>query len=314
MTESEMMPTRTIVIQPAFVMASSQALTLDILDIANRMAEGMGLPRAFEVCAQSAGNTPDAADPCDLLILPGLGLSTRDLLDAAMQRPEMGDITQALKRFSGPHTVVASSCTGVFALGQAGMIAGRQVTTTWWLAPALKERFPDVRLCAGELVVDDGHVVTAGAALAHIDLMLHLVERFSGMAVADAVRRFLLIDDRRSQTPYTSVAMLVATDPVLRQAERFIRQNLATSLTVNAIAADCGLGARTFARRLARVTAMTPVQFLQTIRVTRAIRLARTTLHPNDEIAARVGYSDATALRRVVRQLTGKTLEAYRAA
>lgn len=314
MTNSETGPTRTTVIRPAFVMASSYALTLDILDTANRVADGSDLPRPFDVCVQTADSTPEMPGPCDLMILPGLGLSSRDLLDAAMASPEMRNITQVLTRLSYPHTVFASSCTGVFALGQAGLIAGRQVTTTWWLAPALKERFPDIRLCAGDLVVDDGHVVTAGAALAHIDLMLHLVERFAGMAVADAVRRFLVIDDRRSQTPYTSVAMLVATDPVLRQAEQFIRQNLASPLTIDAIAAHCGQGARTFARRLARVAVMTPVQFLQTIRVTHAIRLARSTRHPNDEIAIRVGYSDATALRRVVKQLTGRTLEAFRAA
>ena len=78
------------------------------------------------------------------------------------------------------------------------------------------------------------------------------------------------------------------------------------------LAEASGLGLRTFARRLTKVTAMTPTQFLQTIRVLQAIKLAKTTHLTSDEIAVRVGYSDATSLRRVVRKQTMRTLEAYR--
>ena len=192
------------------------------------------------------------------------------------------------------------------------MIDGKRVTTTWWLAPLLQKRYSRVRLAAGELVIEDGNIVTAGAALAHIDLMHTLVERFAGIAVADHCRGYLVADQRRSQLPYTSTATLVAADPNLRKAEAFVRRNVREPIGTGEIAAAAGLGERTFARRLKAVAAMTPIRFLQGIRVTEAMKLARTTHLSNDEIADRVGYSDATSLRRVVKKQTGQTLEAFR--
>ena len=304
--------TNTIVITPQNVMASSLALTLDILATANKVAEGLGISRPFQVVQMAPGDVSIGNGRADLVVLPGLGLTTPKQVEDAFSSDDLRHVVRALITLKARGTVFATSCTGVFALGEAGMIDQKTVTTTWWLSALLQERFPETRLAAGELVIDDGGIVTAGAALAHVDLMLNLVERFAGAAVADHCRRFLVADDRRSQMPYTSTATLIASDPALRQAEAFVHQNIREPIGIGEIAAAAGLGERTFARRLNSVAAMTPTRFLQTIRVAKAMKLAKNTSLPNDEIAARVGYSDATSLRRVVKKQTGKTLEAFR--
>ena len=131
-------------------------------------------------------------------------------------------------------------------------------------------------------------------------------------ALAEDCRRFLLADSRPSQLPYLSVATLVAGDPALQRAELHLRRHIARQVPLAELAEAAGLGARTFARRLARVAGMTPGEFAQTLRVTEAIRLYRAGGLSLEQIAHRVGYGDATALRRVMTRRTGRRLESFR--
>lgn len=59
--------------------------------------------------------------------------------------------------------------------------------------------------------------------------------------------------------------------------------------------------------RVARGLGQSPQQFVRRLRMERAVHLLETTQHPVDEIAARVGYADPAAFRRVFRSEIGET-------
>ncbi|MEX5598583.1 GlxA family transcriptional regulator [Pseudophaeobacter sp. C1-32P7] len=307
------MPTiDTIILCPEPCQRSSLAISGDMLEAANRVAHMNGKPPYFTVrqLTPSQALAPDAS--AQLVILPGMGLATEREVRETTQTVQFATLTDALVKLAAPGTIIAGSCSGCFALGQAGLLDGRVATTTWWLAPLLKTMYPRVRLNSRDIVVEDGPLVTAGAAFSHIDLLLHLIERFAGFAVAEDCRRFMMADSRPSQLPYLSVATLLSAAPDLQQAELFLRRNIRRQVSIAELAAACGMSPRTFSRHLQRVTAMTPTAFVQTLRVTEAIRLLRTRGLTADEIAARVGYADATALRRAMRKRTGRTLDSFR--
>jgi transcriptional regulator GlxA family with amidase domain len=305
------MQIRTTVLQPHQHQRSSLAITLDMLETANRVARLTGHDTRFDTRVRPV--TGEAGAPSDLVILPGLGLGTAGEVRQYFDSAEGRALTHLLPQLArSPGTVIATSCSGVFAFGLAGLLQDRDATTTWWLLPTLAELCPRARLNMEKTIVDAGPVITAGAAFAQIDLMLHLIERFAGFALAEDCRRFTMSDSRPSQLPYQSVATLVATDPVLQRAEIFARRNLDQPVTVQDLSQASGLAPRTFARRMQKVAAMTPSVFLQTLRVTEAIRLARTSQLSSEQIACRVGYADATALRRTMRRRVGRSLESFR--
>lgn len=283
-----------------------------MLDSANRVAalRGEAAPFRWRTLRPEAVG-PGTPAP-GLVVLPGLGLASAHDLRAAMDSPAFATLSAALRHLAQPGTRIAGACTGVFALAAAGLLDGRRATTTWWLAPLLRAWFPKVRVEMGEVLYSDGALVTAGASFAQIDLMLHLIETQAGYALAEDCRRFLLADSRPSQLPYLSVATLVAGDPALQRAELHLRRHIARQVPLAELAEAAGLGARTFARRLARVAGMTPGEFAQTLRVTEAIRLYRAGGLSLEQIAHRVGYGDATALRRVMTRRTGRRLESFR--
>lgn len=124
--------------------------------------------------------------------------------------------------------------------------------------------------------------------------------------------RYLVLDERRSQSAYVSAAGLIVGDPLLLKAKRYVQANMAEDITVGMLADTTGLAPRTFAHRLQAVAAMSPIEFVQKLRLSRAVDLALTTRLPGEQISRKVGYSDANALRRMMKKRIGKTIEMLR--
>lgn len=291
-------------------MRSGHALTLDILETANRIA-ARERHKPFLIREIDVGDLK-ASDRADLVILPGLGLSSEAEINGALSDGFLDRIAEAVGCLKGPKTCFATSCSGVFAFAHAGLLDGRAATTTWWLAPLFSRLFPGVVLRNQEIVVEDGAIMTAGAALAHADLMLHVVDRFAGHAIARSCMRYLVLDERSNQNSYVCLSGMIARDPLLLRAEHYVQSHLTEPITVADLAGAAGLAPRTFARRLQAVAATTPIAFIQNLRVARACDLALTTQLTSDQIAAEVGYSDANALRRIMKKQIGKTIDSLR--
>jgi transcriptional regulator GlxA family with amidase domain len=93
-------------------------------------------------------------------------------------------------------------------LAESGLLNQHQATTTWWLAPTFRERYPQVLLDESDMVVKSGNVVTAGAALGHMDLALWLIRSVSP-ELASLTAKYLIVDERPSQTAYALTDHLI---------------------------------------------------------------------------------------------------------
>jgi len=289
---------------------SSVALTMEVLATANQLAAGRAGGPPFRVWASGSGalawsgvlGPQDAGDRPDLLIVPGLALTTAEAIERRLPDPDMQAAAARLVQARDAGAEVATSCSGAFLLARAGLLAGRRATTSWWLAPLLARMHPDIELVMEELIVRDGGVTTAGAAMAQMDLMLSLVARLAGASLAARCSRYLLMDERRSQSRYMALSYLAAADDLVAKAEAWARGRLDQDLKVADLAAAAGLAPRTFARRVERAAGLSPVRFLQRMRIEAATDLIETTRLPVEEIARRVGYADPSALRRIMQR------------
>lgn len=211
----------------------------------------------------------------------------------------------------GRGTPVASACTGTFLLAEAGVLDGRKATTSWWLAPVFRKRYPAVTVDETRMVTASDGVTTAGAAFGHVDLALAVV-RMSSPALADLVARYLVVDERPSQSAYTIPSALAQSDPVVAAFERWARLHLEEPMNVSAAARSVGVSERTLQRTVRRVLGTSPVRFVQDLRVEQASHLLRTTDMSLDSIARKVGYEHANTLRILLRERTGSTAGALR--
>ena len=247
----------------------------------------------------------------DILALPGLGAATEPQVTALLARSDIVRGAAILSRAAAKGVIVAASCSSTFVLGASGALDGQEATTTWWLRESFAKRFPRVNLCADRMVVESGGVFTAGAALAHADLMLSIVARKISPSLAHMVARYLLIDERVSQARYMVLEHIRSSDPVIRRLERFITANLERQLSLEEMATATATSPRTLARKLHGALRTTPQRFAQRLRASRAVHLLETTTESVDRIAERVGYADAAAFRRVFRRETGGTPRSF---
>lgn len=295
-------------------LASSVTITLDVLAMSNRICHALGRPAAFAVRLEGSGAAhfrpflafPEAehASP-DLLIIPAQGLSKAPCYAERLAQADAEAARRLILAAAERGAEITSSCTGALLLGSTGLLSGRRATTAWWLAPVFQDMFPHVRLDTSELVVTDGPFTTAGAAMAQMDLTVGLVARYAGAEVADACARRMVLDERRSQVPYMAIGLLAAGDETVARAAAWARTRLKEAVGVTDLAAAAGVAPRTFARRVARATGLSPIQFLRQLRMERAVELIETTRLSFDEIAYQVGYADPSTLRGVLRRNLG---------
>ena len=248
----------------------------------------------------------------DIVLVPALGANMPDTLAARLARPDVADAVVALRRWSTATVVVGAACTGTFLLAESALLDGQRATTSWWLAPMFRQRYPRVSLDDSRMLVSSAGFTTAGAALAHIDLALGIV-RSSSPALAAQTARYLLVEPRGSQAEFVIPDHLAHADPVVERFEGWARQRLAHGFSLAEAAVAVGASERTLARRLQGVLGKSPLSYFQDLRVERAVHLLRTSTESVDQIAARIGYSDGVTLRALLRRKLGRGVRELRA-
>jgi transcriptional regulator GlxA family with amidase domain len=300
--------------------AASVALTLEMLSTATAVAKRSGLPIA-KWRVLTVGTSPVRlgaglsveAEPLSRLqryddaiwVIPGLGL---DSIGEARTRVVQEDALvaiDALQRHSEMGGTVAASCSAVFLLQAAGLLVGRKATTSWWLAKSLRELEPSCTVDANRMVCADGPVVTAGAAFAQTDLMMHLLRVRLGAPVAKAVARVLLVDGREAQAPFVVPEMLADGDELIARVVDRVTESLPSPPGVGKLASELGMTERTLARHIKAKTGQTTMSLIQSVRLNRARVLLESSRLSVEQIAEQVGYGDATALWRLMRRVSG---------
>jgi transcriptional regulator GlxA family with amidase domain len=301
---------------------SGVSVTLDLLEaartLAARSAQGTPAPTwqlrsvTGGAVRLSSGLTVDtralpqrARHDRSTWIIPGLALDSPAQVRAGLARADLQAAARAVARHVARGGQVAAGCSAVFLLHQAGVLAGRRVTTTWWLAPLLGRLEPRCRVDADAMVCVDGPVTTAGAAFAQTDLMLHLLRRLCGPKLTDALARTLLVDARQSQAAYTVPEMLAGGDELVARLVARVEASLPDAPSVAALADGFGVSQRTLSRHVFKATGKRTVDLVQGVRLRTARALLEKSRQSVEDVAAAVGYSDPTALRRLMKRMTG---------
>ncbi|RQR49921.1 transcriptional regulator FtrA [Burkholderia sp. Bp9125] len=273
----------------------------------------------FAVCAsepgpvRAAGGITVAApyrlamlDRADTIVIPGW----RDP-DELPPEPLLKKLRAAHRRGAR----LCSICSGVFVLAAAGVLDGLTVTTHWRYAERLQARYPALQVNPDALYVDEGQVITSAGSAAGLDMLLHLVRRDHGGAIANRVAQRLVLPPHRDGGQAQFVPRPVAPgggDRLARLID-WMRAHAAEPHTLASLAAHAAMSPRTLQRQFADATGMSPVTWLirERVNVAKDLLEANPAL-PLAQVAMRAGFGSEESLRRHFRRIAATSPAAYR--
>ncbi len=209
---------------------------------------------------------------------------------------------------------VASVCTGAHMLAAAGLLDGRKATTHWFTAGLLAQEHPAVEVDPDPIYVREGRVWTGAGVSSGMDLALAMVADDHSERLAREVARWLVMYLRRPghQSQFGAPVAAQPSSRKIRELQKWVGGNLATDLSVPALARRAHMSERHFARVFAEQTSTTPASFVEASRTEAARRLLEETDAPIEVVAARCGFGSAETLYRTFRRRLGTTPNEYR--
>ncbi|RLK31756.1 GlxA family transcriptional regulator [Cupriavidus plantarum] len=196
---------------------------------------------------------------------------------------------------------IAAICNGVFALGAAGLIDRRTVTTHWMDVPRLAETFPRTRIEPDFIYAKDGKIYTTAGVTAGIDLSLVLIEEDFGRTRALEVAKYLIVYLRRAggQSQFSPLLdSMAAPESQSAAIQQHLLDNLHLPHSVASLAERVNMSPRNLTRVFTRDCGVGPMTFLTNARLDAARRFLETTDVSIREVARRCGFDSADNMRR----------------
>lgn len=273
----------------------------------------------FAVCASEPGPVRAAGgikvqapyrlalmDRADTIVIPGW----RDP-DETPPEPLLKKLRAAHRRGAR----LCSICSGVFVLAAAGVLDGATVTTHWRYAERLRARYPALRVNPDALYVDAGRIVTSAGSAAGLDMLMHLVRRDHGSAIANRVAQRLVLPPHRDggQAQFVPRPLPSVGGDRLAKLIDWMRAHAGQPHTLASLAARAAMSPRTLQRQFRDATGLGPYEWLIGERVGLAKEMIeRDPALPVARVAALAGFGSEESLRRHFRRIAATSPAAYR--
>ena len=275
-------------------------------------------PFDFRVCAEHPGR-PLRSTGFSIVPTHGLdGLQDADLVAVPAMAGSPTEyppaVLEALRAAAARGATLLSVCSGAFLLAEAGLLNGLRCTLHWHHADGFAARYPDVKVDADVLFVDEGSIITSAGTAAGIDACLYLVRKELGSAVANAIARRMIVPPQRDggQRQFIDLPVPEMECDSLQPVLDWMLNNLAADFNATRLARRARMSERTFARRFVAETGTTPLRWLTQQRVLHARQLLEDTTLGIEEIAHTCGLGSGALLRHHFRRAVGLTPVDYR--
>ena len=209
---------------------------------------------------------------------------------------------------------VASLCLGAFLLASTGLLNGKKCATHWLAANEFKQLFPEVNLVTEKIITDEHRIYSSGGAFSYLNLILYLIEKFTGRDIAVLAAKVFAIEiERDNQSSFIIFqGQKQHEDDLVKKAQEYIEKNYQEKITVDELASMFAISRRNLERRFKKVTFNSVIEYTQRVRIEAAKRSLERTRENVNEAMYKAGYSDTKAFRTTFKKHTGISPLEYR--
>lgn len=302
---------------------SSVSSVMDILVATNRFLAAAGKEPAFqlELVSEKMKNiqlhtpaqficfkTIDEVKHTDLILAPAFEGSP----DTVLEKNKA--LVNWIRTMRACGTEVASLCLGSYFLAEAGLLNGKSCTSHWMALDDMRNRYPDIEILPDKVMTDEDGIYTSGGAFISLNLVLYLIEKFSGRETSIQVSKLFSIDmDRYNQAHFAVFqGQRRHEDEDILKAQIYIEQHYDQQISIEHIAAVANMSKRNFVRRFKQATHNTPLEYLQRVKIESAKKELENSALNINTLMYNAGYNDQKTFRQVFKRYTGLTPQEYR--
>lgn len=253
-------------------------------------------------------HTLEEAPRVDLALVPPLQHPTHHPL------PSNHELNTWLRRHHHNGGLLGSLCGGALVLADTGLLDGQEAVVHWAVHTYCQQRYPAVLWRSDLIVLEQNGILTSGGATSASHLILRLIERHASREAAIWCAKIFQLDwNRQSQLPFALFeGQKGHGDTVIRRVQEHVEAHYAERITVDSLADRYALSRRSLERRFRQATGLSPLGYLQRVRVEAAKQRLESTRQPVADVMTSVGYLDDKAFREVFRRYCGMSPTAYR--
>lgn len=193
-------------------------------------------------------------------------------------------------------------CSGALLAADAGLLAGRQVTTHHELLNELTALAPAAQVLANRIFVQDGPVWSSAGITAGIDLALHCIAQVLGEGLAAAVAEVMVVFHRRAADDPERSPLLAGRNhlhPAVHRVQNAVLQAPAQAWSMARLAELAHVTPRHLHRLFVQHVGCTPRAHVEQVRLS-LLREALAAGLPRQQALALAGFASEQQGRRAV--------------
>ncbi len=320
----------------------TQTVNITFVLLENMLATSVTLPSEMLLAAQSAVSRADKASPLlnlrtistsgesvltrsglrwqpdmkmsdahnnQIIYIPGLWRNPRPLIKKNVE------LLKWLKQEHQNGALICSVGTGCCFLAEAGLLDGKAATTHWHYFDQFQKDYPQVQLKRQYFITQAGTLYCAASVNSLADLTVHFIQRIFNKEIANHVERHFSHEIRRAYeaSGFFEKERSRHPDEEITQIQIWLQDNYHREIIMSQVAERFSMSTRTLNRRFKIALGMSPLDFLQEVRINIAKDLLKTSNLSIHAIADKVGYQDASFFTTLFKKHLATTPISYRA-
>jgi transcriptional regulator GlxA family with amidase domain len=198
---------------------------------------------------------------------------------------------------------IGGLCTAAHVLAKAGLLDGKRATIHWENQDSFLEDFDEVELTKSVFCVDGNRFTTAGGT-ASLDLMLRLVARDHGEALANAVADQLIYSSIRTDQDVQRLSVptrIGVRHPKLAEVIQKMEANIEEPISPARLAKEVGMSTRQLERLFRRYLNRSPKRYYMELRLQKARNLLMQTDMTVINVALACGFTSPSHFSKCYR-------------
>jgi len=256
--------------------------------------------------------TPDTSIECihqsDIVYLPALWRNPRPILKKNTA------VLPWLQHLFENGSQIAGVGTGCCFMAEAGLLNNKPGTTHWNYFDQFQKFYPKVELKREYFITQAGNLFCTGSVNSLADLTIHFIQRYYSRTIASHVERHFFHEIRRAYESSVSYQNKINAHPDedILQMQIWLQDNYGKDIKLEDVAKQFGMSMRTLNRRFKTATGISPLVFLQKVRMEAAKDLLKTSNLSISEVMFKSGYSDNAHFSSLFKKHHGTTPGQYR--